>query len=78
MYSMGEIVKLITLLLALSLLSFWLVSHSPIDPVQAYVGADMLKVGPEQREKIAEHWGLNKPKTEQYLHWAKAMISGDI
>ena len=26
--------------------------NSPIDPIQAYIGADMLKVGPEQREKL--------------------------
>ena len=49
---------MVTLLVAICFISFLLIKNSPIDPIQAYIGADMLKVGPEQREKIAEYWGL--------------------
>ncbi|MGC7879644.1 ABC transporter permease, partial [Desulforudis sp. 1190] len=45
----GKALRLAALLAALCAFSFWLVSHSPVDPVRAYVGADMLLVGPEQR-----------------------------
>lgn len=69
--------RIITLLMALSLLSFLLMKCSPIDPVQAYIGADMLKVSPEQRSTIAEYWGLNKPLTEQFLLWTSAVLHGD-
>ena len=66
-----------TLLTTLCLLSFILVHYSPIDPVQAYVGADMMKVGPAQRENIASYWGLNKPPMQQFIHWGSAMLKGD-
>ena len=51
--------KLITLLIALCIVTFILLEKSPLDPVQAYVGAD-LTVTQEQRENIAEYWGLIK------------------
>ncbi|KAB2953438.1 ABC transporter permease [Heliorestis acidaminivorans] len=69
---------MLSLMVALCFLAFFLVSHSPIDPVQAYVGADMMQVSPEQREKIAEHWGLDKPPWEQFLHWGKSVLQGDL
>ncbi|MCL6634372.1 MAG: ABC transporter permease [Peptococcaceae bacterium] len=69
---------MITLLAALCAMSFLLVSRSPIDPVQAYVGADMLNVSPEQREKIARHWGLDRPPLERFLRWGSAVVRGDL
>ena len=70
--------RILTLLIALCLFSFLLVSYSPIDPVQAYVGADMMNVGLGQREKIAEYWGLNKPPLERFLRWGSALCHGDL
>ncbi|MBS4209733.1 ABC transporter permease [Bacillus sp. FJAT-50079] len=67
-----------TLLFAICLISFLLIKNSPIDPIQAYIGADMLKVGPEQREKIAEYWGLNQPLMTQFLNWGSALLAGDL
>lgn len=70
--------RLITLLVAVSVLSFWLVSLSPVDPIRAYIGADMLRISPEQREAIAAYWGLDRPPAEQFAHWANAVIHGDL
>ncbi|MGM8870476.1 ABC transporter permease [Psychrobacter sp. 2Y5] len=67
-----------SLLVAISFISFILMKNSPIDPVQAYIGADMLNVGPEQRQQIAEYWGLNKPVLVQYANWAAAVLQGDL
>lgn len=50
--------RLITLLFVVSLLTFILVSMSPIDPIRAYIGADMLLVSAEQRELIEAYWGI--------------------
>ena len=69
--------KLITLLVALCIVTFIMLEKSPIDPVQAYVGAD-LTVTQEQRENIAEHWGLNKPPVERFFSWFKSIASGDL
>ncbi|NOU95565.1 ABC transporter permease subunit [Paenibacillus sp. LMG 31456] len=78
LYGMQKILKLVLLLLAVSAVSFALVEFSPIDPVQAYVGADMLRVSPEQREAIAAHWGFDQPPAERYLRWITSLIGGDF
>lgn len=70
--------RMASLLVAISFISFILMKNSPIDPVQAYIGADMLNVGPEQRERIAEYWGLNEPVLVQYANWASAVLQGDL
>ena len=70
--------RMLTLLIAICFISFLLMKNSPIDPIQAYIGADMLKVSPEQREQIAEYWGLNQPILVQFGNWASALVSGDL
>ncbi len=67
-----------TLLIAICVISFLLMKNSPVDPIQAYIGADMLNVGPEQREKIAEYWGLDQPVVMQFASWGSAVLSGDL
>lgn len=73
-----KMLRLFLLLAAVASLSFVLVSNSPVDPVDAYVGAAMLKVSPEQRETIARHWGLDRPQVERYLKWAGQLAQGDF
>lgn len=70
--------RIASLLAAICVLCFWLLSISPIDPIRAYVGADMMRVGPEQREQIARHWGLDQPPLERGKRWATAMLHGDL
>lgn len=77
-YLMLKGLRILTLLFAICLLSFLLIKNSPIDPIQAYIGADMLKVGPEQREKIAQYWGLDQPVMVQFLNWGSALLQGDL
>jgi len=77
-YVFGKAVKLASLLIAVSILSFTLISFSPVDPVQSYIGADMTRVSLEQRENIAAYWGLNEPKVQQFLLWGKSVVQGDF
>lgn len=77
-YVLGKALRMISLLVALCIVSFILVKNSPIDPVQAYIGADMMRVSEEQRELIAENWGLDKPPVEQFFNWAGAIVQGDF
>jgi len=66
-------------LLPLALIGlFTLVSLAPIDPVQAYVGARVALVGPEQRSAIAAAWGLDAPAPERFLRWAGNLLRGDF
>lgn len=66
------------LLIGVSLLSFMLVKSSPIDPVRAYVGADMMTVSPEQLERISSYWGLGQNPLTQFGHWLRAVLQGDL
>lgn len=45
-FIIGKTLRMTTLLIALCAICFWLVNYSPIDPVQAYVGADMMHFQP--------------------------------
>lgn len=69
--------RMITLLIAVSVISFILVSLSPVDPVQQYVGS-VPNVSAAQREKIAEYWGLNDPPVERFLAWGNSILHGDF
>ena len=73
-----KFLRMILLLTTLCALTFILVSHSPIDPVQAYIGADMMKVSHAQREKIEGYWGLNKPPIERFERWGNNVLHGDL
>lgn len=53
-----SLLHLILLLLAVSLVSFLLVSMSPVDPLQTNVGQTALgSMAPEQIEKLQAYWG---------------------
>ncbi|MCI8274009.1 MAG: ABC transporter permease [Lachnospiraceae bacterium] len=71
------LLRMVTLLIAVSIVSFVLVSFSPVDPVQQYVGS-VPNVSAEQREKIAEYWGLNDPPVERFLAWGSSILKGDF
>lgn len=77
-FIIGKTLKLASLVIVISIISFILISHSPIDPIQSYIGADMSRVGPEQRENIEEYWGLNQPLTNQFINWSKSILQGDF
>lgn len=72
-----NLIRLITLLIAVCIVSFALLSLSPIDPIQAYVGAGVA-VSPQQRENIGEFWGLNRLPAERFLSWGRAILKGDL
>lgn len=50
-------IKILSLLLAVSVISFILVTASPVDPVQQYILGLGTAVSPEQRAEIEEYWG---------------------
>ncbi|WP_424769194.1 ABC transporter permease [Paenibacillus sp. sgz302251] len=71
-------VRLFALLASVSIVTFALMSLSPIDPVNSYIGADLMRVGPEQREQITAYWGLDRPFPERFMKWAGALLQGDM
>ena len=69
--------KIISLLLAVSIISFVLVSFSPVDPVQQYI-LSVGPVSPEQRVEIEEYWGINEPPVQRYFTWLSSLLKGDL
>lgn len=76
-YTLKSVIKAVSLIIALSILTFTLAQLSPIDSVRAYVGAESI-ASPEQMEYIAQKWGLNDPPLERYGKWATSMLKGDM
>ena len=75
-YFSSTLVRMLTLLGAVSLISFMLIALSPIDPIDAYLGD--AHVSEEQRANIAKHWGLNKSPVERYGIWITHVLQGDM
>lgn len=71
------VLRMITLLAAVSILSFLLLAKSPVDPLTAYIGTNST-ISEEAKEEIAEYWGLNDPPLERFLTWAGNTLRGDF
>ena len=78
-FSLVAILKLVLLLLGVSIIVFWLVSLSPIDPLQANYGSVAVQnMSPEQRAILSAYWGQDTPIWERYASWFTAFIHGDM
>ncbi len=77
-FLINKLIRLALLLFAVATLSFTLLSLSPIDPVNAYVGAAMLNISPEQRQQIADRWGLDEPPATRFGRWLQNLLTGDL
>ena len=73
-----NIVKIVTLLFAVSIISFTLVSISPIDPVQQYLLGLGTAVSQEKRAEIEAYWGVDRPPVERYLTWLNELMHGNM
>lgn len=77
-FAMSRLVRLALLLVAVAAASFGLMVASPVDPVEAYLGAETVRVGPEQRAVIAEAWGLDQPPAIRFLVWLGHIVRLDL
>lgn len=74
-----QLVRMLLLLTAVSIVTFWLMTTSPIDPLQQNVGQAALgSMSQEQIAKLQEYWGVGTPPVERYLNWAKDFVRGDM
>lgn len=76
-YLSKKIIKMATLLVGVSILSFILVVNSPVDPLTAYIGTEST-LSQEAKDEIVEHWGLKKSKIERFTIWGKNALKGDL
>lgn len=71
-------IKIISLLFAVSVISFALVDASPVDPVQQYILGLGTAVSPEQRAEIEAYWGVDEPPVERYMNWLSDLFEGNL
>lgn len=71
-----RILQTIPLLVIVSLISFFIIRLSPVDPLAE------LRMNPsiskETLQKEKQRLGLDKPITVQYILWAKSFVKGDL
>lgn len=71
-------VRIVTLLLAVNIITFVLISASPIHPVQQYIMGLGTAVSPEQRAEIEDYWGVGEPPAERYFSWLSELLQGNL
>ena len=75
-YILKRILQAIPLLIIVSLISFFIIRLSPVDPLAE------LRLNPsvsqETLQKETERLGLDKPIIVQYAKWAKSFLKGDL
>ena len=71
-----NVMRVVTLLFAVSVITFALATMAPIDPVEAYAGSEN-HLPQEQLDLIAEKWGWDQPPVQRYLNWIGGVLTGD-
>ena len=69
--------RMVSLLIGISILSFALISASPVDPLTAYIGTEST-LSEEAKDEIAKQWGLYNPPLDRFLAWADNVLHGDL
>lgn len=74
-----KLVRMALLLLGVSLVTFLLMSASPLDPLQTNVGQVALgSMSPEQVARLETYWGVDTPPLQRYLGWLGDVLHGDL
>ena len=73
-----NLIRIISLLLAVSIIAFALVCASPIDPVGQYIMSLGTAVSAEQLAEREDYWGVNDPPVQRYMNWLSNMLRGDL
>lgn len=74
-----NLVRFVILMAAVSVVTFFLVGMSPIDPVQANVGqAAYANMSEAKRAQLASYWGADTPIWERYVAWLGSVLQGDM
>ena len=74
-----NIVRMLLLITAASIVTFALMKASPIDPVKINLGQSTIgSLSQEQLEKLRAYWGVDGSPVKQYLSWAADFVKGDM
>lgn len=74
----GQLRRFVVLISLVAVGAFSLLAASPVDPVSALFKAEILRLSPQQRERIAEKWGINDSAPIRFAKWAGNVLQGDL
>lgn len=78
-FALEQIGRFGLLMVAVAVVTFALVSLSPVDPLQANVGqAALLGMSEEKRAALAAYWGAGAPMHERFIAWFGGLLQGDL
>lgn len=78
-FTLKKLIRAAVLVIIVSTAAFVLSTLSPVDPLNANVGANALgSMSAEQIEKLESYWGTDTPALERYMNWATDFIKGDM
>ncbi len=77
-YVRKRLLQLIPILLGITLLSFILTNVSSSDAVDAMESSRGMAMSEQEKEKMREELGLDRPLAEQYIVWLGNVIRGDM
>lgn len=74
-YTVRRLLMLVPVFFAVSVVIFLILHLIPGDPID-----NLIRIGssPEQRQLIAERYGLDRSLPEQYLIWLANLLTGDL
>ena len=74
-YIIKRILKMIPILIAISMIIFWIVSITPGNFVEAKSNPNM---SAEKMEQLKSIYNLDKPIPIRYVNWLKSVVKGDL
>ena len=73
-----KLISLLSIFLAISVSTFFLVKLSPGDPAQNYLRASRVSITTETLSAARKNLGLDKPLHIQYFNWLANILKGDF
>ncbi|MEY8355810.1 ABC transporter permease [Lachnospiraceae bacterium 54-53] len=74
-----NLLRMAVLLFLVSIAAFFLVTVSPVDPLDANIGQAALgSMSREQIARLSRYWGVGEPPVRRYLSWAGDFLRGDM
>ena len=70
--------RLLLQLVLVTLFAFILLAISPIEPLNYYIGDQMMSVSNEQRLLLAQNLGLDQSISERFIIWGQHLLQGDL
>lgn len=70
--------RLVLLLILVVLLAYFLLSWTPIDSLNAYLGGNVFGISEPQKALLAQQLSLDQSVGQRLLHWLSGLARGDL